>query len=115
MIQRTISGSSNRTTADDREGPRVVNKTKVARFEILTATKLNIHVFWDVRQCTPAYSDVSKDHSTFIVRVKQSKLLSLKIRAQQPSEMSIDPKRPQSVATVLRRPYSHDLRNGQTA
>jgi hypothetical protein len=68
MIQRTISGSSNRTTADDKVGPRVVNKTKVARFEVLTATKLNIHVFWDVRQCTPAYSDVSKDHSTFIVR-----------------------------------------------
>jgi hypothetical protein len=64
--------------ADDRaEVASVAKRANVARFEVLSAVLLKIHVFWDVTTCRLIKSDVSMDHITFIFRVKQSKLLFL--------------------------------------
>jgi len=51
-------------------------------FEVLTVILLKIQVFLDLTLCLWGSSlDISKDHSSFIIRVKQFKK-TLKMKAQ---------------------------------
>jgi hypothetical protein len=49
----------------------------LARFEVLAATNMKMAVFWNIALCSQIFTDVSKELTVFIFRVKTSSFLWL--------------------------------------